>query len=185
MHARNNLLRPCTPILYYSHFLSSFIAHVDSMVSNQQQLYIYGVGKPGANVGTASRMGESTVFSGSKVMMFGEDTALEDIYQTPTPNGDSTLDLITVLAPAGPLGIVLDNPHGALPYVYAIKETSSLNGRVRVGDLLLSVDEVDCRGMSSHTITRFLGSRSTNPERKLVLARGTGMDHDGSTASAV
>lgn len=155
------------------------------MVSNQQQLYIYGVGKPGADVGTASRMGESTVFSGSKGMMFGDDTALEDIYQTPTPNGDSTLDLITVVAPAGPLGIVLDNPHGALPYVYAIKETSSLHGKVRVGDLLLSVDEVDCRGMSSHTITRFLSSRSANPERKMVLARGTGMEHDGSTASAV
>lgn len=157
----------------------------ESMVSNQQQLYIYGVGKPGADVGTASRMGESTVFSGSKVMMFGDDTALEDIYQTPTPNGGSTLDLITVTAPAGPLGIVLDNPHGALPYVYAIKETSALHGRVRVGDLLLSVDEVDCRGMSSHTITRFLSSRSANLERKLVLARGNGMDHDGSTASAV
>jgi hypothetical protein len=135
----------------------------------------------------SEKMGDTMVFSGSKIMMFGDDTALEDIFQTSSTrnNGDSTLDLITVIAPQGTLGIVLDNPHGALPYIYAIKETSSLHGKVRVGDLLLSVDEVDCRGMSSHTITRFLSSRSLNPQRKLVLVRGTALDQDGSTASTV
>ena len=146
----------------------------NSMVSSQQQLYIYGVGRSQTNC-MESRMGDTTINSGSKVMTFGEDTTLEDIYQSPSGTSDATLDLITVVAPEGPLGIVLDNPLGALPVIYAIRETSSLIGKVRVGDLLMSVDEVDCRGMSSHNISRFLNSRSTHPERTLVLARCAGM----------
>jgi len=146
----------------------------ESMVSSQQQLYIYGVGRSQTNC-MESRMGDTTINSGSKVMTFGEDTTLEDIYQSPSGTSDATLDLITVVAPEGPLGIVLDNPLGALPVIYAIRETSSLIGKVRVGDLLMSVDEVDCRGMSSHNISRFLNSRSTHPERTLVIARCAGM----------
>ncbi|KAL3763466.1 hypothetical protein ACHAW5_002718 [Stephanodiscus triporus] len=44
---------------------------------------------------------------------------------------------------------------------------------LKVGDMLVSVDEVDCRGMTSHTISSFLSSRSQNPTRTLVLARGS------------
>lgn len=121
-------------------------------------------------------MGDSTINSGSKVMMFREDTTLEDIYQSPSGTSDATLDLITVVAPEGPLGIVLDNPLGTFPVIYAIRETSSLIGKVSVGDLLTSVDEVDCRGMSSHNVSLFLNSRSNHPERTLVLARCAGMD---------
>ena len=120
-------------------------------------------------------MGDTTINSGSKVMMFGEDTTLEGMYQSPSGMSDATLDLITVTAPEGPLGIVLDNPLGTLPVIYAIRETSSLTGKVRVGDLLLLVDEVDCRGMSSQNVSQFLNSRSQNPARTLVLARCSGV----------
>lgn len=145
-----------------------------SMVSSQQQLFIYGVGRSQANC-MESRMGDTTINSGSKVMMFGEDTTLEGIYQSPSGMSDATLDLITVMAPEGPLGIVLDNPLGTLPVIYAIRETSSLTGKVRVGDLLLSVDEVNCRGMSSQNVSQFLNSRSQNHARTLVLARCSGV----------
>ena len=145
-----------------------------SVASSQQQLYIYGVGRSQTNC-MESRMGDTTLNSGSKIMMFGEDMTLEEQYQSPSGVSDATLDIITVLAPEGPLGIVLDNPRGTLPVVYAIKETSSLTGKVCVGDLLVSVDEVDCRGMSSHNVSRFLNSRSQNPERTLVLARCPGI----------
>merc|ERR1712087_264533 len=111
-------------------------------------------------------------------MIFGEDTTLEDIYKSPQC-ADSTLmedeqfnqyHCFTVVAPSGKLGIVLDNPHGDLPIVWAIKETSSLHGMVQVGDLLLSMDGVECRGMSTHRVSTFLSIRSQNPERTLVLA---------------
>lgn len=118
-------------------------------------------------------------------MLFGEDATLEDIYQNPLGDGENTLDLVTVVAPAGKLGIVLNNPHGDLPVVYAIKESSVLRGMVWVGDFLISVDEVDCRGMTSHKVSSFLSSRSQNPARTLVLARGSAMNNILSTAAAV
>jgi len=130
-------------------------------------------------------MGESTINSGSYVrnnIIFGDDTTLENMYQSPecttsASMGDdiisNQLQYTTVVAPAGKLGIVLDNPHGDLPIVWAIKETSSLKGRIHVGDFLLSVDGVDCRGMSTHRVSMFLSSRSQNPVRTLILARGS------------
>ncbi len=119
-------------------------------------------------------MGDTTI-TGSKAMLFGEDTAFEDIYQTPEGVGEPpSPDFVTIVAPSGLLGIVLnDNPGGNFPVVYAVKATSPLHGRVQVGDILLTVDEVDCRGMASRAMSSFLSSRSQNPTRTLVLARGS------------
>mmetsp|Transcript_37009 Transcript_37009/g.68553 ORF Transcript_37009/g.68553 Transcript_37009/m.68553 type:complete len:410 (-) Transcript_37009:367-1596(-) len=158
----------------------------ESMVSSQQELYVYGVGRQTAT--DATLVGGSTINSGSHVrnMIFGDDPTLEGIYTPPlgtssTMMGDDPSDQfqsVTVVAPSGKLGIVLDNPHGDLPIVWATKETSSLHGRVQVGDLLMSVDGVDCRGMSTQRVSSFLSSRSQNPVRTLVLARGSGMGTD-------
>mmetsp|Transcript_10925 Transcript_10925/g.20355 ORF Transcript_10925/g.20355 Transcript_10925/m.20355 type:complete len:518 (+) Transcript_10925:488-2041(+) len=150
----------------------------ESMVSTQQELYVYGVGRP---TGMDATIG-STINSGSiRNMIFGDDTTLENLYRSPqctssTMMGDdqsNQFQCVTVVAPSGKLGIVLDNPHADLPIVWAIKETSSLHGRVHVGDLLMSVDGVDCRGMSTHRVSTFLSSRSQNAARTLVLARGS------------
>ncbi len=118
-------------------------------------------------------------------MLFGEDATLEDIYQNPVGDGENALDYFTVVAPAGKLGVVLNNPNGDLPVVYAIKESSALRGMIMVGDLLISVDEVDCRGMTSSSVSAFLTSRSRNPTRTLVLARGSVMNNTVSTVAAV
>jgi hypothetical protein len=146
------------------------ILYLKSLLSNQEQLFIYGVARPEVGTGLESRMGDTTI---TGAMLFGEDTTLEDIYQTPKGVGDlPSLDFITVVAPAGMLGIVLDNPDGEFPVVHAIKEKSTLHRSVHVGDMLMYVDEVDCRGMSPHTVSSFLSSRSQNPVRTLILARG-------------
>lgn len=135
----------------------------------------YGVGRNqgGGTVGGGT-IGTSTI-GASKAFLFGDDPTLEDVYRNPDmgEGGDEKFAQITVVAPAGKLGIVLDNPHGDLPIIWAIKETSSLHGKVYVGDLLLSVDGVDVRGMSSHDVSSFLSSRSMNPSRTLVLARAS------------
>lgn len=157
------------------------------MVSSQEERYVYGVQRPHAGMVDApsryggSTIGTNTITSGSGRMIFIDDTTLEDIYQSPSAsteddNDDLRFQRISVVCPPGKLGIVLDNPHGDLPIVYAIKETSPLHGKIRVGDLLLSVDEVDCRGMSAHRLSQFLSSRSQNMERHLVLARGLGIN---------
>jgi hypothetical protein len=152
-------------------FTSVSHAMSTSLISKQEQLFIYGVGRPHAGTGAESRMGDTTV-TGSKAMLFGEDTTLEGIYRTPEGVGaPPALDFVTVVAPAGMMGIVLDNPSGDLPVVHAIKDSSPLHGRIFVGDLLVSVDELDCRGMSPRAISSFLSSRSQNHGRTLVLAR--------------
>ncbi len=97
---------------------------------------------------------------------------LEDIYQTHLGLVDLNLDLVTVVTPVGKLGIVLNNPRGGLPVVHAIDRTSALQGMVLVGDILLSVDKVDCKGMSCHEVSILLGSCSQNAAGTLVLARG-------------
>ena len=147
-----------------------------TMMSSEEQRYAYGVKRP-QSIATGT-VGGSTVFSGSNRIIFGDDTTLEDIYQTPFEDGTETNEdtsdfkRIKVVAPPGKLGIVLDNPRGDIPVVYAIKETSALNGKIRVGDLLLFVDEVDCRGYSAHRLSTLLNSRSQNPARTMILARG-------------
>mmetsp|Transcript_31624 Transcript_31624/g.66259 ORF Transcript_31624/g.66259 Transcript_31624/m.66259 type:complete len:465 (-) Transcript_31624:716-2110(-) len=150
----------------------------ESMVSAQQELYVYGVGRP---TGMDATIG-STIHSGSiRNVVFGDDTTLENLYRSPQCTSSSIMgddqsiqfQYVTVVAPPGKLGIVLDNPHSDLPIVWAIRETSSLHGRVHVGDYLMSVDGVDCRGMSTHRVSTFLSSRSQNPARTLVLARGS------------
>ena len=85
----------------------------------------------------------------------------------------NNLDLITVVAPKGKLGIMLDNPNpnGGLPVVYAVSESSILRDKVCIGDLLLAVDEVDCEGLSAHDVASILSSRRHNAIRALVLAR--------------
>ncbi|KAL3803101.1 hypothetical protein ACHAW5_001965 [Stephanodiscus triporus] len=137
------------------------------------------------NTKRKSRMEGSTVHSCTSPMTVSAGMTLEDIYQTHPGLADFNLDLVTVVAPGGKLGIVLDNPSGVVPVVHAVSKRSALRDEVLVGDLLLSVDEVDCKGMSCRDVSILLGSRSHNAARTLVLARGSAMNHAIATASSV
>jgi hypothetical protein len=150
----------------------------ESMVSSD--MLALGVKRrvPGSN---ASRMGDATIATGftsgvaSAYPMFADDTTLDDAYQTPAvgyeQEDDDDYERIVVAAPPGKLGVVIDNPSGNIPFVHAIKESSVLHGKVYVGDLLLAVDEVDCRGMHSLAVSKLISKRSENPARTLKLLR--------------
>ena len=140
----------------------------------------------GVNHGGLPSVAGSESLTSRRLLLFGDDPTLEDVYETPPdfaamarsdrggmPGERGTV--IKVDAPPGKLGIVLDSPKGDVPKVYAIRETSPLNGRVRVDDLLLRVDEVDCRGMTTHKVSALLNARGRNPARRLVLLRGGGV----------
>ena len=87
---------------------------------------------------------------------------------------DSEEDRITVVAPSGKLGLVVSSSPDAdtMPVIVQIKKKSVLTGKAKVGDLLLSVDEVDCRGMKALEVSNLIASRSHQPERVFVLSRG-------------
>jgi len=147
----------------------------ESMISSEQRMFEYGVGRERLGTGDPS-----TVTGGvgaSNPNLFGDDATYERGYGTPDRSYEEDgggLQRLVVMAPEGKLGIVVDNKTGEMPIVHAIKETSVLHGEVQVGDLLVSVDEVDCRGMSAMQVSRLISSRMTNPERSLVLLRGSG-----------
>jgi hypothetical protein len=73
-------------------------------------------------------------------MMFRDDTTLEDAYlNNPFEVGGSArknYQQFVVVAPAGALGMVIDNVTGDLPILHAIRETSMLHGEVRRGGLV-------------------------------------------------
>ena len=75
------------------------------------------------------------------------------------------------MAPPGKLGLIIANPRKDMPIILQMKEGSVLHGMVHVGDLLLSVDEVDCRGMVASEVSDLVGSRSLQRVRTLVLLR--------------
>ena len=158
----------------------------ESMISSEQEMYVFGVGRKRLNTG-GSTIAQSTITGGTAnnptgSMEFGEDTTLEDVYSPSNASGaafpdeeegSSNFQRLVVVAPGGKLGIVVDNKTGDMPIVHAIKESSVLNGRLQVGDLLVSVDEVDCRGMSAVQVSRLISTRSRNPTRTLVLLRSS------------
>lgn len=167
----------------------------ESMISSEQEMYVFGVGRQRLMTGGSSKMDTATIGthnnSSQHRMIFGDDTTLEDAYLPNNHHGGlyggigvestddddivpSSFERLTVVAPRGKLGIVVnDENNGDLPIVHGIKETSVLKGKVNVGDLLISVDEVDCRGMSAIQVSKLISSRSQNSTRMLVLLRST------------
>jgi C-terminal processing protease CtpA/Prc len=101
------------------------------------------------------RMGES---------LFADDASFEQQFAQPEERFD-------VVAPAGKLGMVIDTPNGGFPVVHAIKDTSVLSDRVRVGDRLLSVDGDDCTAMTAMQVSKLISLKSEKPARVLVFAR--------------
>jgi hypothetical protein len=95
---------------------------------------------------------------------FSDDSSFEEQYQ----HGEV---LITVMAPKGKLGMVIDTPSNGVPVVHAIKETSVLASQVKVGDRLLSVDGEDCTMMSAMQVSKLISERAENPSRAFVFSR--------------
>jgi len=78
-------------------------------------------------------------------------------------------DVETVYAPPGKLGVVVDSSNNG-PCVHCVRDNSPLLNIIRVGDKILSIDDIDCRSMSAGAVTKLMAKKSTQKERKLVFA---------------
>ncbi|GFH51453.1 hypothetical protein CTEN210_07929 [Chaetoceros tenuissimus] len=78
---------------------------------------------------------------------------------------------IEIIAPPGKLGVVIDTPNGSVPIVHAIKETSVLADRVRIGDKLVSVDGEDTSDYSAIKVSRLIASKAGNNRRVMTFMR--------------
>jgi len=101
------------------------------------------------------------------VSLFTDDQSFERMYGGDEENAD---EQITVHAPAGKLGVVIDKQPSNIPVVHAIKDTSVLVNQVHIGDKLLSVDEEDTTEMSALGVSKLISSKSHSP-RILIFAR--------------
>ena len=78
-----------------------------------------------------------------------------------------------VVAPAGKLGVILDNPDDGAPVIHTVKDTSPMLGKINVGDRLVNIDDVDVSGFTPAQVVQLLSTKSTNPERLLTMMRPT------------
>eukprot|EP00977_Amphora_coffeiformis_P022178 scaffold10570_cov176-Amphora_coffeaeformis.AAC.28 len=76
--------------------------------------------------------------------------------------------LYDVLAPPGPIGIVVDTT-GNGPAVHSLKNTSPMIGLIAPGDLIVGLDDTDTRGMTAATLTRLMAQKANQKERKITL----------------
>ena len=108
-----------------------------------------------------SQMGES---------IFSDDASFEEQFTEPEQQVP-----FEITVPAGKLGMVIDTPNGGFPIVHAIKDTSILADRVRVGDRLISVDGEDCTTMTAVQVSKLISLKSDQESRVLIFVRSKGV----------
>ena len=86
----------------------------------------------------------------------------------------------TVVAPAGKLGVILDNPDDGAPVIHTVKDTSPLLGMIAIGDRLVQIDNVDVSGFTPAQVVQLLSTKSNNPERLLTMLRPSPVTDTGS-----
>lgn len=104
----------------------------------------------------------------SGVSVFSEDPTFDQMY-----NSDLHEEILEVYAPAGKLGVVIDTPNDGAPVVHAVKDTSPLADKIKVGDKLVAVDDEDTRTMTAMKISKLLARKKDNQSRKLTIIRLT------------
>lgn len=80
---------------------------------------------------------------------------------------------IDIFAPAGKLGVVIDTPDDGAPVVHAIKDSSVVANKLRVGDKLIAVDDEDVRAMTAIKVSKMISKKSSNASRKLTILRSS------------
>lgn len=82
-------------------------------------------------------------------------------------------EILHIFAPPGKLGVVIDTPDDGAPVVHAVKETSVVVDKVKVGDKLVAVDDEDVRTLTAIKVSKLISRKSANTSRKLTVLRLT------------
>jgi len=88
-------------------------------------------------------------------------------------NANIKEEFLDIYAPAGKLGVVIDTPDDGAPVVHAVKDSSVIGDKIRVGDKLVAVDDEDVRSMTAIKVSKLISRKSANPSRKLSIIRTT------------
>jgi len=104
----------------------------------------------------------------SGLSVFSEDPTFDQVYKS-----DLHEEILEVYAPAGKLGVVIDTPNDGAPVVHAVKDSSPIADKIKVGDKLVAVDDEDTRTMTAIRVSKLLSRKKDNETRKLTVIRLT------------
>ena len=139
---------------------------------------MYWRSKPRENVGTIDHGDASPPGATSNIEHDVQRTPKETLGDMSVGSGDYDFgtgdndaeELLTVYAPAGKLGMIIDSPDTGAPVIHNLKDTSPISDKVRVGDRLVAVDDEDVRNMTAIKASKLISRNSANP-RKLTFIR--------------
>jgi hypothetical protein len=117
---------------------------------------------------TRSQRTAGTTETGSW-MVLGLESSTNDVPNAPPERPPP--EFYEVVAPAGKLGVVIDTPTEGPPTVFDIKKNSPLLGQISIGDHLIRVDEEDVSTYSAVRVSKLIGEKAKNPQRKFLLTR--------------
>ena len=99
----------------------------------------------------------------------------QDFKSNATPNSSpaaspqaSSSNVYEVVAPPGPLGILIDTSNDG-PFIFEVKEGSPLLNLVEKGDIILSVDGVDMDGKEAAAVAKHIATKPKKSEQTLKL----------------
>lgn len=95
------------------------------------------------------------------------------VYTSTAPPPRTTIreELLDIICPPGKLGVVIDTPTEGPPQVHAIKDSSCVADKLRVGDKVVAVDQEDVRAMTAIKVSKMISRKSANPTRVLTILR--------------
>ena len=109
--------------------------------------------------------------TGAALGPYDDDGSYGDNFRN--SRGKFKEEILHVFAPPGKLGVVIDTPDDGAPVVHAVKDTSVVVDKVKVGDKLVAVDDEDVRTLTAIKVSKLISRKSANPSRKLTVLRKT------------
>lgn len=127
----------------------------------------YSLSDAGGTLGSRTRLtaADAALVPSSAGTIFSDDNTFDQAYEGVRE------ELLDIYAPSGKLGVVIDTPNDGPPVVHAVKDTSPIADKVRVGDKLVAVDDEDVRDMTAIKVSKLISKKSTNASRKLTVIR--------------
>jgi len=142
------------------------LADVNGVASTAPGDYVVEIDSPS---GSPERYSKRIDTAESRYPAIGDmSVASQDGYHPELFDG-SAEELLTIYAPAGKLGIVIDSPDDGAPVIHNVKETSPIADKVREGDRLVGVDEEDVRTMTAIKVSKLISRKSSNSRRLVVI----------------
>ena len=114
---------------------------------------------------TRQTAADTRLIPGGDNTIYSDDATFDQAY------GGVREELLDIYAPAGKLGVVIDTPDDGAPVVHAVKDSSPIADKIKVGDKLVAVDDEDVRAMTAIKVSKLISRKSANTSRKLTILR--------------